>query len=411
MFLKTQVANPDRPWLTKVYRQLKRWHRFWPTHRDGNGNGLLGWGSNREPYYEYLQLCTDNVDIRHSAQAAKWESGLDNSPMFDDVPFNEQTNTLELDDIALSSYYAMDAEALAAIAACVGKEREAARYRREYEVMQRRINELLWDEERGIYCNRHWDDRLSDRWSPTSFFPLIAGVAPREHAERMVQDHLLNEREFWGQYVIPSIARSDPAYRDNDYWRGRIWGPFNFLVAEGLRRYRFDDVAAELARKGLDMFMRNWRADGGIYENYNAETGAGGDVWNAARLYHWGGLLALIAIQELVDVEPNGFLRIGSVAFPNASIRNARVAGGLYDVELNDGVRAGRDGAPLLECTTRAIVRIPLHAPPEQPIEVTAAAGGRLTLRSPDVPARPARVNAGSIVPASTEDGAASYAW
>ncbi|HUU98924.1 MAG TPA: trehalase family glycosidase [Phycisphaerae bacterium] len=408
---KTQAPQPDRAWLTRVYRQLRRWHGFWMKNRDGNGKGLLQWGSNREPYYEYPQLCTDETNIRHSAQAAKWESGLDNSPMYDDVPFNEQTNTLELDDVGLSSYYALDCESLAAIAEYLGKHRDAARYREEYKAIRQRINDLLWDEQNSIYCNRHWDGRLSKRWSPTSFLPLIAGVVPHDRAERMIREHLLNENEFWGHYVIPSIARNDPAYPDNDYWRGRIWGPFNFLVAEGLRRYRFDDVASELAHKGLEMFMRNWREDGGVYENYNAETGAGGDVWNAARLYHWGGLLAFIAIQELIDLQPPATLRIGSLNFPNASIRNVRLGGAVYDVELDKGVQARRNGAPLVNCTTRAIVRIPLHAPPEQPIEISAAGSARLTLHSSDAPARPARVNAATLVSPSPDGSVVNYVW
>jgi hypothetical protein len=408
---KTQLANPDRDWLAKVYRQLKTWHRIWMRTRDGNGNGLLEWGSNRDPFYEYPQLCTDVVDIRHSAQAAKWESGLDNSPMYDDVPFNPQTNTLELDDVGLSSYYAMDCEALTAIAEYLGKPKDAAAYRRQYEKIKQRINELLWDQEHGIYCNRHWDGRLSRRWAPTSFFPLIAGVAPRERAARMVREHLLNEREFWGEYAIPSIARSDPAYPDNDYWRGRIWGPFNFLTAEGLRRYRFDDEAAELARKGLDIFLRNWRADGGVYENYNAETGRGGDVWNAARLYHWGGLLVLIAIEELIDVEPAGYLRFGSLAFPDAGVRNVRLGGARYDVQLGDDLRVHRDGAPLLECSPRAIVRLPLHAAAETPIDIRAAGAGRLTLRCAAESAPPARLDGRTIPPVSAGGGSAAYRW
>jgi len=408
---KTQVANPDHDWLAKVYRQLKVWHRIWMKTRDGNGNGLLAWGSNREPYYEYPQLCSDVVDIRYSAQAAKWESGLDNSPMYDDVPFNEQTGTLELDDVGLSSYYAMDCEALAAIAECLGRSKDAAGYRKQYETIKHRINGLLWDEEHGIYCNRHWDGRLSERWSPTSFFPLIAGLAPPKRAERMVREHLFNESEFWGEYVIPSIARNDPAYPDNDYWRGRIWGPFNFLTAEGLRRYRFDDEAAELARKGLDIFLRNWREDGGIYENYNAETGQGADVWNAARLYHWGGLLALIAIEELIDVEPAGYLRFGSVRLSAAGVRNVRVGGAVYDVHLDDGLNVQRDRKPLLDCTTRAVVRLPLHAPANTPMDIRARDAGQLTLHLAAQSAPPARVNGREVRAASGGDATAVYRW
>jgi hypothetical protein len=240
---------------------------------------------------------------------------------------------------------------------------------------------------------------------------MIAGVATPERAARMVNEHLLNEGEFWGQYVIPSIARSDPAYKDNDYWRGRIWGPFNFLVAEGLRRYRFDDAAAELARKSLEMFMQNWRADGGVYENYNADTGKGADVWNAARLYHWGGLLAFVAMQELIDVEPAGFLRVGSVRFPPAGLRNVRLGGDLYEIMLDEGVHVRRNGKPYLDCTTRAIIRIPLSGAKEEPIRVDAAVSGQLAVRGVKGSKRNVRLSDGKLVAPAKSGAALTYAW
>ena len=385
---KTQRLSPDVDWLREIYPRLQTWHKYWFEHRDGNGDGLLEWGSDATPKFEFPQLLQDNPQLQHSAKCAMYESGLDNSPMYDDVPFNEQTNTLELADVGLNSYYAMDCESLSAIAGCLGEADDAAEYRREYDRIRQLINDQLWDEQHGIYCNRHWNGGLSKRWATTSFFPLIAGVAPRERAERMIHEHLLNPDEFWGDWVIPSISRNDPAYPDNDYWRGRIWGPFNYLTAEGLRRYRFDSAAAELARKSVELFMTNWRADGGVYENYNADTGAGADVWNAARLYHWGGLLTCIAIEELIDVEPLGYLRLGSLEFPDAAIRNAHVGGHLFDVELGRGLRVTRDGQPFLECDQRAIVRIPLTGD-EQPIEYSAATAARLVVHDSDFSSRP----------------------
>jgi hypothetical protein len=410
MIWKTQCAAPDRAWLGQMYPRLARWHGWWMKNRAGRGNGLLAWGSNNAAY-EFPQLVPYNQKLQFTRQSAMYESGLDNSPLFDEVAFNERTATLELDDVALSSYYAMDCDALAHIAECLGRKSEAARYRREHAAMARRINELLWDEEHGLYVNRHWDGRYSTRWAPTSFFPMIAGVATPERAAIMVKKHLLNPAEFWGTWVIPSIARSDPAYKDNDYWRGRIWGPFNFLVAEGLRRYRFDDAAAELARKSLDLFMTNYRADGGVYENYNAETGQGADVWNAARLYHWGGLLAFIAMQELIDVEPSGHLRIGSIKFPSGGLRNVRVGDALYDVQLDDGVRVRRNGKPYLDCTARAIIRIPLAAAKDAPIDVDAAGGGELTLHSVRGARRNVRLTDGRTVAPVARGRRVVYAW
>jgi len=452
MIWKTQCLHPDRRWLAAIYPKLARWHLYWMKHRSGRRDGLLQWGSDAAPAYEFPQLLQDNPQLQHSAKCAMYESGLDNSPMYDDVPFNERTHTLELDDVGLCSYYAMDCEALARIAACLGKSADAARYRREYAAMAARINEHLWDEENGIYCNRHWsnpagpgrpsrqhshprgkagagprpadadclaalaqegapESLLSRRWSPTSFFPLIAGVAPPDRAARMIREHLLNEDEFWGQWVIPSIARRDPAFPDNDYWRGRIWGPFNFLVAEGLRRYRFDAEAAALAQKSLDLFMTNWRADGGVYENYNATTGVGADVWNAARLYHWGGLLVLIAMQELIDAEPTGYLRCGSLNFPDATLRRVHLAGDLYDVSLDTGVRVLRNGKRLLDCTTRAIIRVPVSGAPDEPISVTARQAGRLMLAPPLNERRLVRLADGATVAPRCVGNALVWDW
>jgi hypothetical protein len=410
---KTQAAAPDREWLAGVYPRLRRWIEWFASNRNGNGTGLLAWGSNAEPVYEFPQLVPYNPTLRHSDRAAKWESGLDNSPMYDDVPFDTAACTLGLDDVGLSSYVAAEYESLARIADALGLAADAARHRAEHAALAERINNLLWDEAKGIYCNRHRDGRLSDRWSPTSFFPMIAGVATRGRAERLVREHLLNEREFWGEYVIPSIARSDPASGDNDYWRGRIWGPFNFLVAEGLRRYRFDDAAAELAQRGLAMFLRNWRDDGAIYENYNAQTGAGGDVWNAARLYHWGGLLAWVAMSELIDIEPQGVLRFGSLRFPDASVEGFRAGGSSYDVAIGDVLRVTRDGAPMIECSTRAIVRIPLDPAADGPIHVSATGSGRITLRGAAAGhVRELRLNdAQAISPTRQRDDSLLYQW
>jgi hypothetical protein len=410
---KTQAVAPDRDWLAGLYVRLRRWNEFWMTARNGRGDGLLQWGSLNVPY-EFPQLVPFNGQLQFSRQAAIYESGLDNSPVFDGVPFNPRTATLELDDIMLCSLYALDCDSLARLAACLGLAADAHRFRRAYTDMARRVNECLWDETHGIYCNRHWTPRggtLSPRWAPTSFFPLLAGIAPPPRARRLVREHLLNPREFWGRWVIPSIARRDPAYRDNDYWRGRIWGPLNYLVAEGLRRYRFDDVTADLARKSLRLFMRNYRADGGVYENYNADTGVGGDVWNAARFYHWGGLLVLIAMQELINVEPTGFLRFGSRRFPDAGLRNVHIGPDRYDVRLDRGVHACRNGRPFLDCTTRAVIRLPIAGDGEQPIEVTPAGRGTLTLHGPPCGKLRVRLPDGQILTPRLRGHAAIFRW
>jgi hypothetical protein len=118
----------------------------------------------------------------------------------------------------------------------------------------------------------------------------------------MVNEHLLNPREFWGDWVIPAIAREDPAYKDQDYWRGRIWGPMNYLVYLGLDQYRSQTGLAsarhQLAQKSFALFSKEWTEKGHVHENYNATLGTGDDVVNSDRFYHWGALLGYLQYLE-----------------------------------------------------------------------------------------------------------------
>jgi hypothetical protein len=199
---------------------------------------------------------------------------------------------------------------------------------------------------------------------------LVAGIVPAERAARMVREHLLNEDEFWGEYVLPSIARSDPGYRKGevtragidhsvgDYWRGRIWGPMNFLVGEGLRRCGFDLESHEFARKSVRLFQKEWNEENHVHENYNDLSGEGDDVSNANALYHWGSLLAYLGIQELADCEAWEGWRFGCLSRDGAGVTGIALVEGRLDVETGpQGLRVSLDGQLLLESDTALIVK------------------------------------------------------
>jgi putative isomerase len=290
-FVVNQIYKRYREtwFLREVYDELLSWNRWWPGHRQVNG--FLAWGS--DPVPDSLRSIE-----KHNAQAAMYESGLDNSPMYDGVPFNETTNTLELADVGLMSLYVMDCAALAEISDELGRPAEA-RELRERGTRYRERLATLWDDSAGIFLNRRLDTGArSLRLSPTNFYPLIAKACSPEQAARMMTEHYFNPEEFHGRYVLPSIARSDSGFRDNSYWRGRIWGPMNFLVYLGMRNYAVSDARADLVERSSDLLMKSWTADGSIYENYNAVTGQGDDVGNADGYYHWGALLVFMSFIE-----------------------------------------------------------------------------------------------------------------
>lgn len=134
--------------------------------------------------------------------------------------------------------------------------------------------------------------------SATNFYVLLAGAATPEQAKRIVEEHLLNENEFWGEWVIPMTPRNEPGYQEQNYWRGRIWGPTNFLVYLGLRNYPDESVRKAFIDKSVRLMLKGWNEKGYIFENWNAITGEGDDVSNCDYFYHWGALLGFMALVE-----------------------------------------------------------------------------------------------------------------
>jgi putative isomerase len=285
-------------WLLEyVYDDLLKWNRWWPKNRDNKG--LLCWGSS--PVEPPLKSDFATNDW----QGAAYESGLDNSPMYDKVPFNKQTHMLELADVGLTGLYVMDCDNLAEIATILGNDQNAKELKDRGNYYRKNLSQL-WDEKAGIYKNKHTDTgELSPRLSPTNFYPLLAKAPTQAQAERMIKEHLLNPEEFNGEWIIPSIAMNDPAFKDQDYWRGRIWGPMNFLVYLGLKNYDLPEARQILAEKSNRLMMENVKLNGYIYENYSAITGNVKDPaegkWMGDNYYHWGALLGFIELIENVD--------------------------------------------------------------------------------------------------------------
>ncbi len=275
----------DRWLLDEVFEPFWRWNTWW-TERRAVGHGCYAWG--------YEHPCTSTI--------AGFESGLDNSPMYDDVPFDAARGVMRLADVGLTALFAMDARLLARIARVLGRDAEARTLDARAADAERGL-QWLWDEQTGIFRNRHTDTgAFSSRLSPTSFYPLLTDAVTPDQARRLIDEHFFNPCEFFGEWMLPAIARNDPAFPDQDYWRGRIWGPMNWLVFLGLKKYGLDRAAQTLSDKSAALLLKEWRAHRHIHENYNAELGTGcfdGKNTNGSDpFYHWGALLALIPLVE-----------------------------------------------------------------------------------------------------------------
>ena len=382
----------ERRLLENAWEVLLDNHEWWWRERDGNGNGLLEYGTS--PVGEGL--------YRGTALAARDESSMDNSPVHDEATLIPESHTLDCEDVGLNSLLVLDGEMLALVAAELGRDDEARRMETRARSLAGKIQEALWDPEREVFANRLWSGRFVSSIAPTSFYPLIAGAASPAQA-RALLGWLEDPRRFGGRFGLPSVSRDDPAFRDNVYWRGRVWPPLNFLVYQGLRRYGFAAEATALARRSHEMFAVPWREARHCAENYGAQDGAVTDQPDTDTFYGWGALMPAMGVAEVCDVSPwDGW----SIAHTGEDVRMGplRCRSGWTRVESRAGVLVLHvDGRPVLRTTGRGRFRhlrleqgsLSVELPPLQPAE-----GERPWLELPGV--------AAGAVTAICLDGAAS---
>jgi hypothetical protein len=145
------------------------------------------------------------------------------------------------------------------------------------------IDARLWDDAEGSYAD--YDVRAGKRvraQTATAFSPLFAGIPNEERAARLLERVIGSSVTIDGlgrvvASVPPSNAKFDPAL----YWRGPVWPMINWVVHAGLRRYGFIDEAQEIRAALLELVRRE-----GFWEHYNASTGQGQGTeqvsWTAA---------------------------------------------------------------------------------------------------------------------------------
>jgi putative isomerase len=263
-------AYGEKDWILQepYFTKLKKYLDFWLVDMDINKNGLSEWMS--APH--------TGMDNQHE-RAGFWRDR-------------------NCEGVDLNSYLVKECRAFAKLARLAGKEKMASEYEAKAKERVLRIRELLWDEKDGFYYDRkaYKDQPVSKTvWafngmnaraagqykipvrSVSAFTTLWAGVATPEQAKRMINDYLLNPREFWSPYPIATLSKSEPGYSTVSLptdmgcsWRANTWMPTNYMVYHGLKFYGYPQIATVVARRTNELMLK-----AGNREYYNSETGEG----------------------------------------------------------------------------------------------------------------------------------------
>ena len=324
---------------------------------------------------------------------------MDNSPMYDEASFDKASGLLEMYDVGVSSQLALDLECTAYMATLLGKESDREELASAAEELRFAINEQLWDEEKGIYANRNTDGTFG-LTSPTSFYPLAAGVADSDRVDKCLS-HIFNEEEFFTPFPLIAINASHPSGHENRYWRGRTWAPQPFWTYIGLRRCGRDAEAHRLAERAVSGFERHWTTERRSFENYNPFTGEGADTVDSQPFYSWTALFPLMWSLEQFGVTPWDGLFFGMLDGAAFSQKNRLYRGRRYDA-VCDGSEMTLfcGGAEIFRSNIPARFRHFVRDDHRASVTVTSNAGG--TVSFPGITPRLALVNGVPVTAQST---------
>jgi putative isomerase len=256
-------SQPDLEFINEMYSKLVNFHQWWYLYRDVDNNGLCEYGS------------TDGT-----AQAAKWESGMDNAVRFDNTSMVENDRaphsfSFNQESVDLNSYLYVDKLYLADLADLIGRDNEAATFRQQAAKLKTQIQETFFDPVTGFF----YDRRLSngpfiDVQGPEGWLPLWAGVATFEQADA-VRDHMLNSSTFDLYVPCPTVQADAEEYDPiTGYWRGPMWFDQAYFGVKGLHKAGFQADAEHMATKLLTNskgFQPNDQTP--LHEYYNPNNG------------------------------------------------------------------------------------------------------------------------------------------
>lgn len=287
----------DIAFVREVLPPVLRIFRWWADVRDPDRDALVAIvqpdesGLDASPKYDEAMAVAEGPPesvlpaLRRSMQRlfrAYEGAGARREPLLDVFLF---------EDVMVNAIYADGLRALAGLCRAAGLPSEAAECDAGYRATLRALVTKCWDEDAAAFRDLSGARERPVRVLTFSIlFPLILPDLDPTIARALVERHLLNEREFWLRYPIPSVAASepsfDPTWTTGTTWRGPTWVNVNWYLYWGLRQHGFGEVAAELRRRTLDMV-----AASGIREFFDPLTGTG----QGARDFAWTTLVLDLA--------------------------------------------------------------------------------------------------------------------
>jgi alpha,alpha-trehalase len=205
------------------------------------------------------------------------QSGADNNPALTNDE-NDRGAILATD---INTFQLREYLSMIKIAEQLGYIDDIKLYKEKARMLRENIMHYLWfPGDHSFFNIRRGNGEAVKRISYSNFIPLIQGLLPKDDGKAMITQYLWNPFYMLSPYGLRSLSRQDPDYNNKNIiipysnWQGPIWINANFLYSIVLKKYDFNDEAAELGLRLAPMLLNDIKTCGSMHENYNADTGA-----------------------------------------------------------------------------------------------------------------------------------------
>ncbi len=250
------------------------------------------WATMNPPEYTFERRDTSHVDASQRPSKREYDHYLHiidiaKKYLYDDAKIAEYSPFLVQDPL-FNAILIKSNEALIQLYEKLGGNEEKVNYlKKQQSKSVKSLNDKLYNDELGAYV--HFDLRKNMQIpyvSSSSFSPLFSGAPDKEKAIRLV-DTMMTKFGGDDRYLCASFDPTHERFNPRKYWRGPVWINLNWMLYNGLKDYGFITVANRVKKDSLELIEKY-----GFFEYFDSRktnpdsdnSGYGGDnfSWSAA---------------------------------------------------------------------------------------------------------------------------------